>query len=46
MEYPRAFHELNPALVTSAFFNTRRLLPKDVSFEEAAPNLLIAPSVI
>jgi len=31
---------------TSTFFNTVHLLPKDLSFEHGAPNLLLAPGAI
>jgi len=29
-----------------AFFNTTQLLPKDLSFEQGAPNLLLAPGAM
>jgi len=36
----------SPSSVTSTFFNTAHLLPKDLSFEHGAPNLLLAPGAI
>jgi len=36
----------SPNNVTSAFFNTVHLLPKDRRFEHGAPNLLLASDAI
>jgi len=36
----------SPNIVTSTFFNTVHLLPKDLKFEQGAPNLLLVPDAI
>jgi len=36
----------SPNNVTSTFFNTPHLLPKDIRFEQGTPNLLLAPGAI
>jgi len=36
----------SPNIVTSTFFNTVHLLPKDLSFEHGTPNVLLAPGAI
>jgi len=36
----------NPSNVTSTFFNTVHLLPKDLKFEHGASNLLLVPGAI
>ena len=36
----------SPNNVTSTFFNTVRLLPKDLRFEHRGPNFLLAPDTI